>query len=420
MTRFLTPSQTNEILQNHQTPLYVYSEQELRDRAKEMMSFPHAYGLTVKFAMKANTNQHILKIFEEEGIQFDAWSHFELHRAIAVGIPAETIQMVGQELPKDIDSVLDTWAFIVASSLHQLEQYAAAMKRRWDTWWIWIRINPGIWSWDFAQISTWGPTSSFWIRYEYLDQARSIASKNGIKITKIHCHIWSENTAESWAKSAELMLWFVKDFPDARYLNLWWGFKMAIMPYERTADLQAIWSAVKEKIEVFYEHTGRKLHLEIEPGKYLVINSCSVLSTIQDICDTWPEGHTFLKLDSGMTEMPRVPMYGIQEPLHIHHVTSQPTERKKEYVVVWHCCESWDLITCKLYEPEIIEPRALPECNIWDVMIIDWVWAYSSSMAMKHYNSFPEAAELLLTNEWKIKTIRKRQLLSDMWKNEKE
>ena len=431
--RFLTTSHISQILETHQTPLYVYSEQEIVERAQEMLAFPHAYGLTVKFAMKANANKHILRTLHEQWLHFDAGSHYEVHRAISAGIPSSHIQLCSQELPKpqNLSALLETDAFIIATSLHQLEQYASAMRAWWVRTQIGIRINPGIWSWDFAKINTGWPSSSFGIRHEYLDQAREIAQRHDIHITKLHCHIWSENTPESRSHSAKLMLWFAKQFPDVTHLNMWGWFKMAIMPYETTAPLQQIWAAVQADIEQFATDTGRELHLEIEPGKYLVINACSVLSTIQDICDTWPVGHTFLKLDSGMTEMPRVTMYGVQEPLHIYHTdthisdaisdqdfTKQSIKSKKPYVVVWHCCESGDLHTCKLYEPEVIEPRELPEASIWDIMIIDGVWAYNASMSMKHYNSFPEAAELMITREWEVKEIRKRQVLEEVWKNE--
>lgn len=64
---------------------------------------------------------------------------------------------------------------------------------------------------------------------------------------------------------------------------------MAIMPEERSADLPAIGLAVAKKFQNFYAETGRKIHLEMEPGKYLVINSCSMVTEIQDIVDTGPD-----------------------------------------------------------------------------------------------------------------------------------
>lgn len=51
-------------------------------QASKALSFPHLYGLTVRFAMKACPNAAILKIFKKLGINFDASSGYEVLRAI--------------------------------------------------------------------------------------------------------------------------------------------------------------------------------------------------------------------------------------------------------------------------------------------------------------------------------------------------
>jgi diaminopimelate decarboxylase len=67
-----------------------------------------------------------------------------------------------------------------------------------------------------------------------------------------------------------------------------------------------------------------------------------------------------------------------------------------------------------------VEPVLLNTPNIWDTIIFSWTWAYNASMSMKNYNSFPEAGELLLKNDWEIEEIRKRQNVEDIWRNEIE
>ena len=207
---------------------------------------------------------------------------------------------------------------------------------------------------------------------------------------------------------------FIRQFEDVNTLDMWWWFKMAIMPYEKTANLQEIWEAVQKRFEDFYEETWRKIKLEVEPWKYLVINTCSFLTKIQDTVDTWEYWYKFLKVNSWMNDMPRVAMYWMQEPIYIMNEEKE----KHHYVIAGHCCESADILTSVLYDQETVEPRLLNKANIWDLVIIDWVWAYNSSMSMKNYNSFPESAELLLRKNWEIVEIRKKQKLEDIWKNE--
>ena len=61
-----------------------------------------------------------------------------------------------------------------------------------------------------------------------------------------------------------------------------------------------------------------------------------------------------------MNDMPRVAMYGIQEPLFIMN----DSQEHQDYVVVGHCCESSDMITVKLYDSETIQPRRLKKATI--------------------------------------------------------
>ena len=64
--QFLTREQIKRIQNEHQLPVYVYSEKILRQKARECLAFPNAFGLTVRYAMKANPNLNILKIFAQE------------------------------------------------------------------------------------------------------------------------------------------------------------------------------------------------------------------------------------------------------------------------------------------------------------------------------------------------------------------
>lgn len=407
---FLTLEQINKITSKYKLPLYVYSEKKLLEAVKDFENFPSAFGHTTRFAMKANSNKTILSIFKNSWLKIDASSEYEVYRAINAWFEWKDIQISGQELSEDLEKLLSTWVYFVATSLRQLEEYWRLRKGGE----IWVRINPWVWSWAFAAISTWWKTSSFWIWHEYIPEIKKISLKYDLKITKIHLHIGSENTPESWVNTVNIWLDFIRDFPDAITLDMWGWFKMAIMPYEKTVDLQAVWNAVKEKIEKFYNETWRKIHLELEPGKYLVINSCSVLCKVVDIVDTWEWWYKFVRTNTWMTEMPRVPMYWVQEPV----IAINSSTEVEKYVVVGHCCESWDIITCKLYDSEIIEEIELPKLSLWDVLVIEGTWAYNSSMSMKNYNSYPESGEVIIFESWEIKEIRKRQLPEDIWRNE--
>jgi diaminopimelate decarboxylase len=75
------------------------------------------------------------------------------------------------------------------------------------------------------------------------------------------------------------------------------------------------------------------------------------VSTVQDMTDTGDSGYSFLKLDSGMTEILRPSLYAAQHPFFIfspsenekREAAAAAAAARKDYVIVGHCCESGDL-----------------------------------------------------------------------------
>jgi len=408
--KFLTKEQIKKIASDFNTPAFVYSERELKKAAQLFLDFPNAFGLTIRYAMKASPNKNILGIFNNMWIHIDASSEHEIIRAINAWIPAENIQLTAQELTKNKQKILNSWIMFNATSLHQLEEYWKT--RPWTE--VSIRINPWLGSGWTNKTNVWWPASSFGIWYEYIDKIIAIAKEYNLKITKLHTHIWSGSDPLVWAKVSKMSLDMVSNFPLVHTLNLWWGFKIWRMPEENTADLQVLWMEVKKHFEEYYENTWRKIHLELEPWTYLVANNCSLICEIQDICDTWKEGYNFIKVNSWMTEITRPSLYWSQHPLFVIN----DSDEKMDYIVAWHCCESWDIWTPADWDPEGLLPRELNKANIWDSFVIDSVWAYCSSMSTKNYNSFPEVSELLIRENLEIVEIRKRQVVEDIWRNE--
>lgn len=105
---FLSPETAKKCIDVAEgTPLYAYSLAKLNENADACLAFPNAYGLTVRYAMKASPNGSILKIFNQKGIHIDASSGFEVRRALSVGIPPENISLSTQELPQNFSEFVD-------------------------------------------------------------------------------------------------------------------------------------------------------------------------------------------------------------------------------------------------------------------------------------------------------------------------
>lgn len=361
------------------------------------------------------------------GLCFDASSGFEVSRAIAAGISPSCISLSAQELPENILELLSLGIHFNACSMHQLVSYGELRKhfpeKVRDS--CGVRFNPGVGSGGTGKTNVGGPAASFGIWHAYKDEVAQVALTYGLRIVRIHTHIGSGSDPLVWERATHLSLRLVHHFPHVTTLNLGGGFKVARMPYEKSTDLQVVGAYVNQCLSQFAMETKRQLHLEIEPGTYLVANAGVLLCRVQDIVDTLSgsegAGYRFLKVNSGMTEVLRPSLYGAQHPIALVAAEQKtaPREEHSSYVVVGHCCESGDLFSCEPGEPEALRTVSFPRpVRIGDYLSIEGAGAYCSSMSTKNYNSFPEAPETLLRMDGSIALLRQRQTLKQILQNE--
>ncbi|HEX3568416.1 MAG TPA: diaminopimelate decarboxylase [Candidatus Saccharimonadales bacterium] len=408
---FLAPEEVTAIAEQFGTPVFVYDKATLRHQADEALAFSAPYGLTVRYAMKANPNKHILDTFQEAGVVVDASSGYEAERALLAGFDPEDILITSQELPKNLEELIEKGVEFDACSLHQLETYGKSFPGTT----VGVRINPGLGSGHSNKTNVGGPASSFGIWHEHTDRIHEIAEQYDLTIGRVHTHIGSGADPAIWAKAAQLSLDHVRAFPDVTTLNLGGGFKVARMDHEVSTDIGVVGKVVAESLEEFCEETERRIHLEIEPGTFMVANAGALITTVADKVDTGEEGYEFLKVDSGMTDILRPSLYGAQHPMT---VVNERSENPTDYVVVGHCCESGDLLTPVPGDAESLATRTLQQAEIGDHLIIGGVGAYCASMNAHGYNSFPETAAVMKHLDGSITQIAARGTLQALLKNE--
>ncbi|HET7630040.1 MAG TPA: hypothetical protein VFK03_01570, partial [Candidatus Saccharimonadales bacterium] len=161
---------------------------------------------------------------------------------------------------------------------------------------------------------------------------------------------------------------------------------------EQEADMGQIIEVFSDELNNFANKTGRQLRLEVEPGTWLVGHGGVLLSRVQDIVDTGPDGHHFLRCDTGMNDFIRPSMYGAQHDIKVLNEAKDG----QDYVVVGHNCETGDILTPAPGDPEGIEPRSLNQAQIGDVVAIYDCGAYCASFSAKGYNSYPDAKQILV------------------------
>lgn len=427
---FMTAETAGACLELAGSPTYAYSLQKLEDSVQDCLDFPNMYGLTVRYAMKACPNSAILKYFHSRGIHIDASSGFEVQRAMSAGIPPENISLSTQELPTNFQELITAGIKVNACSVSQVERIGKAFEGTGQK--IGIRVNPGTGSGGFSsstsgfsKTNVGGPASSFGIWHKLLEDGTvpDLVSKYGLTVERIHTHIGSGSDPAIWQQVASKSLSFCALWSTVETLNLGGGYKVGRIEGEVTTDLQTIGKPVSEAFEQFAkENDERKLTLEIEPGTYLVAMSGALISTVQDKVFTTGDGsHTFLKLDSGMTDVLRPSLYGAVHPMTIFPASGKTEDigtETEDVIVVGHCCESGDLMTPKPGEPEDLARRTLRKAEIGDIFVMDGSGAYCAGMSTKNYNSFPEAPEVMIDFDGKPHVIRHRQPLEQIYQNE--
>lgn len=379
-------------------------------------------------------------------------------RAMRAGIPPERISISSQRFPEGMAEFLERGVEFNASSLEQLRQFGElpAVLDSPEPVEVGLRFNPGAGSGSHPKTSVGGRTSSFGIWIGEIAEAKKLVESCNVRVRRIHTHIGSGADPQEWVKSTLSTLRVVQEFPDVRIVNLGGGLPVNRMPSAAAelsresseVDLVEIGNRIQEQFAEFETETGRRLELEIEPGTWVVARGGSLIATIQDIVSTKAPvaiaagtteerkkvddgdenedegvGYVFLKLDLGMTEILRPTMYGAQHQMTVVH---RPGGEKQddlmvEYVVVGHCCESGDLLTCEEGEGETLQPRPLSPAAIGDFLVVDFTGAYCSSMSAKNYNSYPEAAEIMVQDdgpETRLRLIRRRQTLEQIIQNE--
>ena len=272
---FLTNDQVRQLQREHGTPVYVYDQATLEAQAREALSFPNAYGLTVRYAMKALPTAAIIRLFSDQGLHLDASSGFEAARALRAGVPADHILVTAQQAPDNLKELLDQGVLFTACSLHQLAQFGELFPGTR----VCIRVNPGLGGGHNNRTNVGGPSSSFGIWHGHLDEVFEVQRQYDLTISRMHTHIGSGSDPEVWQRCAHMSLDIVSRLPDVTTLGLGGGFKVGRIADEASTDLQVIGKPIQAEFERFNAEHGRELHLEIEPGTFLVANEESPAET---------------------------------------------------------------------------------------------------------------------------------------------
>ena len=405
---FLGGVEATSLVEEYSSPLYVYEEEVVRQRARELRRAIGFDRKTIKYSCKANTNIEILKIIREEGIDIDAVSTGEIHAALAAGFTPDQILFTANNVsPEEIDFAVDRGILVNVDSISGLR----ALGRRHPDTGVCVRINPDVGAGHHDHVITGGPESKFGIEYDRIDEIKSTASSFGLSIRGVHQHIGSGILdTDTFIMAMRVLLDVAKRFDDLEFVDFGGGIGVPYRKEEARIDIGALGEKISEEFERFCKSYGKRPALLIEPGRYLVAESGFLLATVMTVKKG--HKHRFVGLNTGFHHLVRPAFYGSYHEI-LHASNAVGNGDRKDFIlqtIAGNLCESGDTFT---RGENGIEDRLLPPFSEGDVVCICNAGAYGYAMASQ-YNSRPRPAEVLVTRG-ESRLIRRRETLDDLF-----
>lgn len=168
-------------------PVWAYDGDIISQRIKQLRNFD-----VIRFAQKACSNIHILRLMREQGVKVDSVSLGEIERALVAGFqpgqePAEIVFTADLLDQATLMRVTELNIPVNAGSIDMLDQLGQQAPGHP----VWLRINPGFGHGHSQKTNTGGENSKHGIWYQDLPQAIEKVTQYGLTLVGIHMHIGS-------------------------------------------------------------------------------------------------------------------------------------------------------------------------------------------------------------------------------------
>ncbi|MDQ3291007.1 MAG: diaminopimelate decarboxylase [Bacteroidota bacterium] len=357
------------------TPFYFYDLNLLQQTLQAARTEADRYGYHVHYALKANSNEPILKLIQQTGFGADCVSGNEIKQAIATGFRPDQVVFAGVgKSDAEINYALEQDIFCFnCESMQELEIISELAQKQNKIARIALRINPNVNANTHKYITTGLEENKFGINtWELSDVIALLQRLPNLELIGIHFHIGSQITdLQVFEKLSlrvnEIQQWFREQGFNLKHLNVGGGLGVDYRSPEENPipDFASYFAIFNEHLGV---QPGQIVHFEL--GRALVAQCGTLLSKVLYIKKG--QKKNFAILDAGMTELIRPMLY--QAYHKIDNLSSNLPEQV--YDVVGPICESSDCFAQNV---------ALPETQRNDLIAIRTAGAYAEVMA-SNYN----------------------------------
>jgi diaminopimelate decarboxylase len=405
---YLEDKLIQDIVTHYGTPCYAYSLSAIENNwqafqdAFEQAALKMPYHIC--YAVKANSNIGLLKLFAKKNAGFDIVSQGELERVLAAGGDPQKIIFSGvgkthQEIIRALEVGIFCFNVESEAELERIQQIAHQRNQQAA---ITLRINPNIDAKTHPYIATGLHENKFGIDINQVSAlCKKLQNMPYIKIIGIGAHIGSQLTEiDPFLASIDCLLTLAdtltKERLELKTINLGGGLGIRYKN-EFPPTINEYVAAICHKLtECPYE-------IIIEPGRALIANTGVLLTKVEYLKRTAHK--LFAIMDAGMNDLVRPALYQAWHdilPATLH--TTQPLER---YDIVGPVCESGDFLG---FDRELaLQPE--------DILAITDVGAYGACMS-SNYNSRLRAAEVLIDRD-SCYLLRERDSFADLIRLEK-
>lgn len=385
------------------TPFYCYSTATL---ARHYRVFAQAFsGLDalVCYAMKANSNQAVLRTLARLGAGADVVSEGELRRALAAGIPASKILFSGVgKTTREMDFALNAGILCFnVESEPELELLSARAVALGKVASISLRINPDVDARTHKKISTGKAENKFGIPWQSARQVYARAAQlPGIKVTGIDTHIGSQITElqpfdDAFALLVDLVGALRTDGHAIEHIDLGGGLGI---PYRVDNNPPPLPDAYAQIVRKHVTNLGLKVMFE--PGRLISGNAGILVSEVIFVKEG--DAKNFLVVDAAMNDLIRPTLY---DAFHdIRPVVQPPADAPRMMVdVVGPVCETGDYLGLD---------RDLPKLKAGDLIAVSTAGAYGAVQAGT-YNTRLLVPEVLVDAD-RFHVVRPRPTYDDL------
>lgn len=393
------------------TPTFVYSAACV-DAAYDALAAAVPRPHLLAYAVKANSNLHLLRRLAARGSGADIVSGGELVRALRAGVPADKIVFSGVgKTDAELVSALDAGIRAIhVESVPELDALEAIARDRGRQAPIALRVNPNVDAETHPYIATGIHGTKFGLE---LDVARALlprlVSSPHLSLEAVACHIGSQlGSAAPMADAVEILAAFALECVEAgaklRSIDAGGGWPIA---YGDEDAPPPPWHEVGAAIAEGLRRGGAAdlgLELVVEPGRAFVGDAGGLLTRVIFVKEQ--AGRRFVIVDAAMSELIRPALYDAYHA--IMPVVRRPGPATAADLV-GPICETGDFLALG---------RALPPLSRGDLVLLRGAGAYGMSMA-SNYNSRPLAAEVLV-DDGAVRPIRRRQSVDDLVRDEEQ